>query len=602
MTQEYNLVKSLNNNTLWLKIQDPWCNAVSNENSITTLAQSIVKKISDITQLQIIENLSLLGNQLPQLPSNFTESIANLVYLDLSDNRLSNLPDSVNMLKMLTYLNLDNNQFFCLPNVVCELSSLKTLKTRKNHIRYVPNNLENLSNLQDLDLSYNELEYLPDSCTNLHQLKNLSLAGNCFKVIPECVAKGMENLQIFDFSYNYNSKLNVSPKSSNLNTFYAESNYTCPLFPNWILSSKYNNLETISFNKTRFKKFCLPKNPTRSYIKKLSMVQCKLDDPTVDKIIKDMTNLEELIIGNIKFSSNNYFWDIPIEKVKEPSSLKKLDVHNTGIPMVSNIIRKFVNLSVIDISSNNIFWLPEEICSLKKLSSLNIQKNKLTALPKSIGELISLKELKVCCNQLSELPESIGGLSNLQYLDLYDNEFEMLPETIKNLPSLLGVDLEQNYFSTDCLSLNRDTPYESMRDDLREHWREEAREINGFKLKLSDSSESSSDDERKLSLSSNSREDSPNVAVCALPEGTFNQLENECWDSSEDSADEFDPHECKEPRKRVYSPFTFYKPLQQVYCPAESHQPRIITRVTRMLQEGTLVWSSSYEEGQFEDC
>lgn len=453
MTQEYNLVKFLNNNTLWLKIQDPLCNAVSNEHSNTTPAQSIVKKNSDITQLQIIENLSLLGNQLPQLPNNFTESIANLVYLDLSDNRLSNLPDSVNMLKMLTYLSLDNNQFFYLPNVVCELSSLKTLKAHKNHIRCVPNDLENLSNLQDLDLSYNELQYLPDSCTNLHQLRNLSLAGNRFKVIPKCVATGMKNLQIFDFSHNIDSKLNVSPKSSNLNAFYAENNYNCPIFPNWILSSKYNNLETVSFNKTCFKEFCLPKNPTRSYIKKLSMVQCKLNSPTVDEIIKDMTNLEELIIGNTQFSSKNYFRTIPIEKVKEPSSLKKLDVHNTGIPMVSNIINKFVNLSVIDISSNNIFWLPEEICSLKNLSSLIVQKNKLTVLPKSIGELISLKELKVCYNQLSELPESIEGLSNLQYLDLYDNEFEMLPEAIKNLPSLLGVDLEQNYFSTECLSV-----------------------------------------------------------------------------------------------------------------------------------------------------
>lgn len=59
--------------------------------------------------------------------------------------------------------------------------------------------------------------------------------------------------------------------------------------------------------------------------------------------------------------------------------------------------------------------------------------------------------------------------------------------------------------------------------------------------------------------------------------------------------------ENKEPKKRTFPPFTFYQPFEQIYRPADFHEDRIMTRVLKMLQNGTLVWLSNYEEGQFED-
>jgi Leucine-rich repeat (LRR) protein len=61
---------------------------------------------------------------------------------------------------------------------------------------------------------------------------------------------------------------------------------------------------------------------------------------------------------------------------------------------------------------NKIKILPESIGNLNKLTSLNVSSNQLTTLPESIGILSELTSLNVSSNQLTTLPESIGNLTN----------------------------------------------------------------------------------------------------------------------------------------------------------------------------------------------
>ncbi|XP_076169958.1 uncharacterized protein LOC143148009 isoform X2 [Ptiloglossa arizonensis] len=598
--KECSLENLIYNKMLQVKLKDSLCNITEDSDLNMILTQDTNKQACDKVQTEIIENLPLLKNQLILVSSDLAKCLADLVYLNLSDNQLSDLPHSLNVLKKLVYLNLDCNQFSYIPNIVCELTNLRTLKASKNRLEDVTNHLENLSHLEDLDLSSNKLMHLPTSYANLNRLKNLYLTNNRFKQIPSCVAHGMCSLQIFDFSQNSCSELDISPKSVNLTAFYAERNIVCPLFPTWILNPRFNNLKIVSLNQTIFKKFHLPKIQYISCIKKLSMKQCKLSETIIDKLIARMTSLEELIIGSTRAFYRNGFWRMPFKSLKELSNLKELDFSGTGISVVSKSISNFINLSILNMSCNSIIWLPEEICSLRNLSSLILDNNNITILPENIGELVSLKELKACHNNLREIPDTFGTLNNLEYIDLYDNEFETMPETVTKLPNLIGVDIEQNYFLTNNLLLNRDIHYENMRDVLRKHWHEDNERLDGVKLQPSETSELS-DDERFSSLSRSTTDSSlENQNLCALPERTF-EVANERWDSSDDSADEFDPHEHKEPRRRVYSPFTFYKPFQRVYCPGEFHQKRIMRRVVEMLQNGTLVWPTKFEEGQFED-
>lgn len=569
-------------------------NDTSANDSNISLNEETNNAITNMTGSEIFKTLSLSKLQRP--PDGFVDYVSKLVDLNLYNNYLHDLPSSLNMLTGLVSLNLNNNQLCSLPDVICELSNLRKLWACENKINQLPNNLGNLSHLEVLSLNTNQLTNLPNSCAKLNQLEICSLSANKFKKMPNCIAKGMKNLKVLDLSHNKHIDLNIYPKSTNLTTFYAEENGKCTSFPKWILSSNYKKLETVSLNETRFQKFNLLKNVSTCYIKKFFMKQCDLDSKSIERIIAEMTDLEELIIGNNKVFHSNYFSFMPINKKKKPSSVKVIDIQDTGLMEVPKTIERFVNLFDLNLSFNNLLLLPEEICNLKNLSILIMDNNHLACLPENIGKLTSLKELKLRHNELNELPESMNLLYKLEYMDLFDNEFESVPEVIECLSNLKGLDLEQNYFSTERLWYR----YKYMRDNLRNYWTNSTygcEFISGAKSKfLSDSA---------MDLSSSSDlSESPSFRT----EYTFNPLPkndeyefNEDWDTSENSADEFDPHENKEPKPRVYPPLKFYQPYQQVFCPSDFHETRVITRIKKMLENGTLVWSSNHEEGQFED-
>lgn len=446
MTKEQNS-RSLSNNTLL----SATAHNIMCENDLNILLiQETDKEIINMTKKEIIENLFLLEKQ-SHIEYFVTKPVLKLIDLNLCNSQLYNIPNSLNMLKELQYLNLNNNCLSFLSDVICELHQLKKLYVSQNKLNQLPSNLGNLLNLEVLSLNTNHLTNLPDSCARLNKLEVLYLNDNKFKCIPNCISKGMKNLQILEFSCNINSKLDFYPLSTNLTTFYAEKNNVCLSFPKWILNSRYKKLEIVSLNETRFQTLNLPKKSSICYVKKLLMKQCNLSTEDIETIIIGMTNLEELIIGNGKVCYQNFFTTMPINTKKILSSLKIIDICNTGLSSIPEIINKFTNLSELNLGYNNIFFLPEEICSLKNLSRLIINNNHLTNLPENIGQLALLEELKLRHNYLNELPESIKLLHNLKYIDLYNNEFEIVPEIIFNLPNLKGLDFEQNYFSTECL-------------------------------------------------------------------------------------------------------------------------------------------------------
>ncbi|KAF3421796.1 hypothetical protein E2986_09899 [Frieseomelitta varia] len=446
MKEKNSLLDLSSGNTLLNKATN---DKTSANDSDILLNEETNNTITNMTGDEIFKTLSL--SKLQRLPDGFADYVSKLVDLNLCNNYVHDLPSSLNMLTGLVSLNLNNNQLHSLPDVICELSNLRKLWACENKINQLPKNLGNLSNLKILSLNMNQLTYLPNSCAKLNQLEICSLSVNQFKRMPNCIAKGMKNLQILNLSHNKHINLNVYPKSIKLTAFYAEENGKCISFPKWILSSSYKKLETVSLNETRFQKFSLLKKTSKCHIKRFFMKQCDLNSEIIEKIITEMTDLEELIIGNNKAFHPNYFLFMPINKKRKPSSVKIIDIQDTGLMELPKTIERFVNLYDLNLSSNNLLFLPEEICTLKNLSILIMDNNHLVCLPENIGKLTSLKELKLRHNELNKLPESINLLCNLEYMDLFDNEFESMPEVIESLPNLKGLDLEQNYFSTECL-------------------------------------------------------------------------------------------------------------------------------------------------------
>ena len=124
-----------------------------------------------------VVNLYLrLRRSITEIPEYFFEGMDNLVFLDLSGNRLKSLPDSIGNLIKLEKLNLSGNRLTSLPDSIGNLTNLKRLDLSRNKLRSLPDSIGNLTSLESLNLEINKLRSLP----NLEALTDLAYLNISF--------------------------------------------------------------------------------------------------------------------------------------------------------------------------------------------------------------------------------------------------------------------------------------------------------------------------------------------------------------------------------------------------------------------------------------
>ncbi len=143
-----------------------------------------------IGQLRIT-HLYLDSNSLESLPSEIG-SIASLVTLHASANRLGTIPAAIGNLKGLQHLDLSNNLIDSLPVSVSGLVSLVDLWLQNNALTVLPESLGNLGQLRMLNLETNKIASLPLSITRLHSLAFLSVLHNRLATVPPSVASWLD--------------------------------------------------------------------------------------------------------------------------------------------------------------------------------------------------------------------------------------------------------------------------------------------------------------------------------------------------------------------------------------------------------------------------
>ncbi len=102
-----------------------------------------------------------------------------LVYLNLSRNRLTSLPD-ISSLTKLRHLDLSRNKFANFPVELCKMTSLKRLSLGANEIESLPECIGYFSELIYLDLWDNPIKKLPEQLTKVTTLKTVDLRGILF--------------------------------------------------------------------------------------------------------------------------------------------------------------------------------------------------------------------------------------------------------------------------------------------------------------------------------------------------------------------------------------------------------------------------------------
>jgi Leucine-rich repeat (LRR) protein len=81
--------------------------------------------------------------------------------LNLRDQELFYLNDSIKLLKHLTFLNLMNNHFDEWDSEIEKLTKLEILNYYGNNLTYIPESIKKLKRLKKLEISKNKIKKLP---------------------------------------------------------------------------------------------------------------------------------------------------------------------------------------------------------------------------------------------------------------------------------------------------------------------------------------------------------------------------------------------------------------------------------------------------------
>lgn len=158
-----------------------------------TLSELKAGKCQGAREVRLAENLS-------DFPRELFDLADSLELLDLSNNRLSRLPDDFDRFQRLKILFLSNNDFETVPAVLAACPQLEMIGFKSNRIQHVPENALP-ETTRWLILTDNRLTHLPESMGRLQRLQKCMLAGNRLSALPSSLAN-CHNLALLRVSAN----------------------------------------------------------------------------------------------------------------------------------------------------------------------------------------------------------------------------------------------------------------------------------------------------------------------------------------------------------------------------------------------------------------
>merc|ERR1712032_430782 len=205
------------------------------------LLKIIEEKLQFVTgHLDLFHNngttFSMVDQNLTVLPENIEKVSATLRGINLSENRIRNLPKIVADFKELRILNVERNQICHIDETWGRLlTQLTHLKMSSNRITAIPNSFQSLTFLREVHLASNQVSSFPLEFCGLTQLALLDLSNNCITAIPQEIS----SLQALELNMNDNKISSIHRDISHcprLQILRLEQNHlTLEAFPSSIL-------------------------------------------------------------------------------------------------------------------------------------------------------------------------------------------------------------------------------------------------------------------------------------------------------------------------------------------------------------------------------
>ena len=119
-------------------------------------------------------------------------AIPDMTQLDLSNNDLTSVPDSISNFSAITNLELSNNRIDTISPEIGKLKNLRKLDLSNNQLEKLPKEIGELSALYKLDITNNKISTLPKSLSDLKSLQWLDATQN--QLTKKAVLKALPGL------------------------------------------------------------------------------------------------------------------------------------------------------------------------------------------------------------------------------------------------------------------------------------------------------------------------------------------------------------------------------------------------------------------------
>jgi len=459
---------------------------------------AVIDALSDTLLMQLgnLVELRLARNQLEQLPKGMARYLGKLHILDISQNKLMELPGDISDISNLRELYIQYNKLETIDkSIFIGLKHLSVFLCCGNNLGILEEQCGNATNIKTLDISNNKLTKLPGSFSEMKSIESINLNGNRLETlalikplsapISKFKIQSSDNWEeIVDPSTKEHGYINISTGECRRNIHeqaaddsdYASDNSDdmTQLFMECKCNDALDSLEDLrkkanSKSKTQHNKLELQKEwkelfdqESGQYYYCNSMSgETRWEPPMVvitplklEHLNQKTRNRDILIKRKRRFArkgkSEWTYW------VNSESGLTEYGNFVSGkifrnLPPCLDTWGYLTSLKTLLIASNNLTTLPEGIGSLKYLEKLDASHNKLVEIPNGITRLKYLKTMIVSDNSLEELPRDLGNLRKLIILNACGNHLTEIPDSIETCDSL-----ERLLLNGNCLKVLND--------------------------------------------------------------------------------------------------------------------------------------------------
>ncbi|KAJ1462678.1 hypothetical protein M885DRAFT_505693 [Pelagophyceae sp. CCMP2097] len=403
--------------------------------------------------------VDLGDNRLEELPeSGFMMWLVAARYLRLSSNRLNKLPElELGKMERLEILRLDNNALVTLPKSIGELGgTLCTLDLSNNRLESLPAEMESLQKLEQLNLGHNRLERLCAGAVRLVGLRDLRLRGNRLFELPEELPDHLVSLTRLDVHDNRLHKLpdnlgqciRLKVLDVSVNCLSAIPDSTVALCECEVFILRENEIVALG--------------PFLAGWRKAAFIDASDNAiATVDSAVGSLRSVCEFRLKRNRFArlpaemglikrlekldlSGGALESLPVELGALTLAHTLSFRHNAlkgSVPGQVGLLRSVTDL---DLSHNAIEFLPDTIGGLNELVKFDCSHNRLRRLPETICGCPRLETLRAAANRIDQMPLRIAEMSQLKILDLASNIIEIIPQDLSRLPNIQIISLGKN--------------------------------------------------------------------------------------------------------------------------------------------------------------